>query len=129
MSGRARSRSTVQQRVRIGRALGAALCLGLLCPGCAWLGLGDDAAPQARMASKDAVAGCEEIGRSVTKTRAKIKYERRSEEQIASALETLARNAAPGLGADTVVVDGPVELEGVNAKRRFALYRCGDGTD
>jgi hypothetical protein len=119
----------VQQRVRIGRALGAALCLGLLCTGCAWLGLDDDAAQQARMASKEEVAGCTEIGRSVTKTRAKRKYKSRSQEQIASELETLARNAAPGLGADTVVVDGPIELEGVNAKRRFALYRCGDVGD
>ena len=118
-----------RRRASVGRAIWASASVSLLCAGCAWVKLDEGAAQQSRVASKQDVASCKEVGRSVTQTRAKIGFIGRSEEKIASELEILARNAAPGLGADTVVEDGPVELSGANAKRRFALYRCGDVTD
>ena len=64
---------------------------------------------------------CEKRGEAEVSVRHKVGFYERSDAQVRDELETLARNEAPGVGADTISpLGGPVE-----GGQSWALWRCG----
>lgn len=66
-------------------------------------------------------AGCEKRGEVEVSVKHSIAFIERNDLRVREELETLARNEAPGLGADTIhPLSGPVR-----GSQRFAAWRCG----
>lgn len=65
-------------------------------------------------------AGCERRGEVSVSVKDSIAFYERNHLRVREELETLARNEAPGLGADTVQPLGPP----VEGEQRFAAWRC-----
>ena len=63
---------------------------------------------------------CERRGEAEVSVRHKVGFYERSEAQVRDELETLARNEAPGVGADTISPLG----QPVDGTQRWALWRC-----
>ena len=63
---------------------------------------------------------CEKRGEAEVSVRHKVGFYERSEAQVRDELETLARNEAPGVGADSISPLGPP----VEGGQRWALWRC-----
>ena len=64
---------------------------------------------------------CERRGEAEVSVRHKVGFYERSEAQVRDELETLARNEAPGVGADSISpIDQPAD-----GTQRWALWRCG----
>jgi hypothetical protein len=92
------------------------LLLGL--SACTFVPLAADAARVRVLAA--APAGCAPRGEAKVSVQDRVLFYRRSELQVRDELETLARNAAPGAGADTISPLGPPE----DGRQRWALWRC-----
>lgn len=96
------------------------ISLAALAAGCSWVRL-DESAATVRVLSLGApVAGCQykgEISTSVTNRLAGIE---RNSIKVADELETLARNEAASLGANTL----RAESEPVAGEQRFTAYVC-----
>ena len=95
------------------------LALALLGSGCTWVHMAPGASAVKVAAS--APSGCEKRGEVTVSVAGKIAllYERNNL-RVREELETLARNEAPGIGADTVSPMGPP----VNGDQVFAAWRC-----
>ncbi|MEO6263617.1 MAG: DUF4156 domain-containing protein [Luteimonas sp.] len=66
-------------------------------------------------------SGCEARGEVEVSVKSGLGPYERNELRVREELETLARNEAPGLNADTVQpLSAPVD-----GKQRFAAWRCG----
>jgi hypothetical protein len=65
---------------------------------------------------------CEKRGEAEVSVRHKVGFYERSEAQVRDELETLARNEAPGVGADSISPLGQPVADGT---QRWALWRCG----
>lgn len=63
---------------------------------------------------------CEKRGEAEVSVRHKVGFYERSEAQVRDELETLARNEAPGVGADSISPLG----QPVDGAQRWALWRC-----
>lgn len=63
---------------------------------------------------------CEKRGEAEVSVRHKVGFYERSEAQVRDELETLARNEAPGVGADSISPLG----QPVDGTQRWALWRC-----
>lgn len=63
---------------------------------------------------------CQKRGEAEVSVRHKVGFYERSEAQVRDELETLARNEAPGVGADSISPLGPPAEGG----QRWALWRC-----
>ena len=96
-------------------ALAAAASLA----GCSWVEVTPAGAAVRVAQSLDEVAACKKIGATTSSVLAKVGLER-GREKVAMELETLARNQAAELGANTVVPISPV----TEGKRKFGLYQC-----
>ncbi len=68
-----------------------------------------------------AAPACERRGEAEVSVRHKVGFYERSEAQVRDELETLARNEAPGVGADSISPLGPP----VEGGQSWALWRCG----
>ena len=93
----------------------AALAMSL--PACTFVHMAPSATNVRVLASAPA---CERRGEAEVSVRHKVGFYERSEAQVRDELETLARNEAPGLGADTISPLAPPR-DGV---QRWALWRC-----
>ncbi|HJR75153.1 MAG TPA: DUF4156 domain-containing protein, partial [Luteimonas sp.] len=79
----------------------AILSLGLIAvTGCTWVHMAPGA--QAVRVVEGPPAGCEKRGEVAVSVRDSVAFYQRNELKVRDELETLARNEAPGLGADTV---------------------------
>jgi len=65
-------------------------------------------------------AGCEKRGEIEVSVKDNVLYYKRNELKVRDELETLARNEAPGLGADTVQPAAPPAV----GEQRFIAWRC-----
>ncbi|HSD17388.1 MAG TPA: DUF4156 domain-containing protein [Thermomonas sp.] len=93
----------------------AALAMSL--PACTFVHM----APKAGEVKVLATApSCEKRGEAEVSVRHKVGFYERSEAQVRDELETLARNEAPGVGADAISPLGPP----VDGGQRWALWRC-----
>ncbi len=66
-------------------------------------------------------AGCENRGEIEVSVRHNLAFYDRNQRKVRDELETLARNEAPGINADTVQPLGPPS----NGSQRYAAWRCG----
>lgn len=101
------------------RRLPAVLSLALLASGCTWVHMAPGAS--AVRVAATAPAGCEPRGEVEVSVKDSIVFYERNRLRVREELETLARNEAPGMGADTVQpLDGPED-----GRQRYAVWRCG----
>jgi hypothetical protein len=87
--------------------------------GCSWVSL-TPSGERVRVLQPEEVGACERVGKTSATTKASVIGIGRSYLDIVEELENLARNAAEGMGGDTVVAEGPV----VGGTRTFGVYRC-----
>ena len=66
-------------------------------------------------------AGCEKRGEVEVSVKDSVAFYDRNPLRVQEELETLARNEAPGLGADTVQPLGPPSA----GSQRYAAWKCG----
>lgn len=88
--------------------------------GCTWVKL-EDAGASVRVAYDGRVDGCDKVGDVGVSVKDRIGPYDRSNLKVKDELETLARNEAASLPADTLVALG----EPRNGEQSFAAYRCG----
>lgn len=103
-------------RVKPGVSL---LLLATILAGCTWV----NATPQGervRLVPADRVADCEKLGEISTFTKATIAGLDRNADKIRQELNTLARNEAAQMGADTIVAATSVS----DGRRGYIVYRC-----
>jgi hypothetical protein len=74
-----------------------------------------------RVVAKDQTLTCERRGEIVVSVKDRLGPLDRNELRVRDELEVLARNEAPGLGADTVQ---PLN-EPLDGEQRWAAFRCG----
>lgn len=96
-----------------------AAALALTAAGCTWVHMAPGA--QAVRVVEGPPAGCEKRGEVAVSVRDSVAFYQRNDLRVREELETLARNEAPGLGADTVSPLGPP----ANGEQRYAAWRCG----
>ena len=96
----------------------ALLATAVLGAGCTWVHM----APEARAVKvvDGPPAGCAKRGEIAVSVKDSIAFYERNDLRVRDELETLARNEAPGLGADTIQPLGP-PIEG---EQRFAAWNC-----
>jgi hypothetical protein len=94
----------------------AALAMSL--PACTFVHMAPSATNVKVLAAAPA---CERRGEAEVSVRHKVGFYERSEAQVRDELETLARNEAPGVGADSISPLGPP----VEGGQSWALWRCG----
>ena len=99
-------------------ASGALLAAAVSGTGCTWVHM----APEARAVKvvDGPPAGCTRRGEVAVSVKDSIAFYERNDLRVRDELETLARNEAPGLGADTIQPLGP-PIEG---EQRFAAWNC-----
>lgn len=88
-------------------------------PACTWVHMAPGAA-QVKVVDAQP-SGCEKRGEIEVSVKDSIVFYERNHLRVREELETLARNEAPGLGADTVQPVAPPE-EGA---QRYIAWRCG----
>ena len=74
-----------------------------------------------RVASADAVSGCERKGKVTVSVKNRVSGVERKPTKVATELATLARNEGALLGGDTVVAETAV----ADGRQVFGVYRCG----
>jgi hypothetical protein len=93
----------------------------LLAGGCTWVHMAPGAKDVRVLPQGTPPAGCEKRGEIAVTVRDSIAFYERNQLRVIEELETLARNEAPGLGADTIQPVSPP----VDGDQRFAAWRCG----
>lgn len=87
---------------------------------CTWVPLASNS-KYVRVIPGGAAPSCEKRGEVVVSVQDKIAFYSRNELRVRDELETLARNEAPSIQADTIQPLG----DPANGEQRFAAYRCG----
>lgn len=91
--------------------------------GCTWVKMAEGA-KQVRVAgATESLASCEKRGEVSVSVKNSLGPYERNDLRVRDELETLARNEAPSLQADTVQPKG----EPADGEQRFLAYRCGAG--
>lgn len=91
----------------------------LFVPACTWVHMAPGAS--AVKVVNAAPGGCTSRGEVEVSVKDSIAFYERNDRKVRDELETLARNEAPGLGADTVQpLDGAED-----GTQRFAAWKCG----
>ena len=92
----------------------------LLSGGCTWVHLAPGARAVDVLPLGSTPPGCEKRGDVAVSVKDSVAFYQRNDLRVRDELETLARNEAPGLGADTIQPLGP-PIEG---EQRFAAWSC-----
>lgn len=95
--------------------------LSALLGACTWV-KPDPGAEAVRVIDADGTAGCERVAQIDSNSLDRIAGVRRDGRKLQQELDTLARNEALRLGADTVSRDGP---EPESGRMRYTAWRCG----
>ncbi|BDU18424.1 DUF4156 domain-containing protein [Lysobacter auxotrophicus] len=97
------------------------LVSALVAGGCTWVDMAPGASSVRVIDGSGPPAGCEKRGEVEVTVKSKVAFYERNQLRVREELETLARNEAIGLQADTVQpMGGPM-----NGSQRFAAWRCG----
>jgi len=99
--------------------LAAITAVVLLAPACTWVHMAPGAS--AVRVADGPPAGCENRGQIEVSVKHSVAFYDRDPIKVRDELETLARNEAPGIGADTIHPLGAP----VNGEQKFAAWRCG----
>ena len=92
----------------------------LVLSGCTWVHMAPGAGNVRVIAPGAAPAGCEKRGEVSVSGMDNVAFYERNALRVRDELETLARNEAPGLQADTLQPLG----DPVHGEQRFAAFRC-----
>ena len=92
-----------------------------LASGCTWVHMAPGASSVRVVDGGGAPAGCQKRGEVVVSVKDSVAFYERNQLRVREELETLARNEAPGLQADTIQPLG----EPANGEQRFAAWQCG----
>lgn len=93
----------------------------ILMSGCTWVHMAPGASAVRVISAGAAPTGCERRGEITVTVKDSLAFYERNQLRVHEELETLARNEAPGLAADTVQpLAAPRDGE-----QRFAAWRCG----
>lgn len=87
---------------------------------CTWVSLSNNA-KGVKVIAAGAAPSCEKRGEVAVSVKDKVAFYERNNLRVRDELETLARNEAPGIQADTIQPLG----DPANGEQRFAAYRCG----
>ncbi|WP_425599714.1 DUF4156 domain-containing protein [Luteimonas abyssi] len=110
----------MKQSIRVRPAAVAVAALLMLgAGGCTWVHMAPGAS-SVRVAASEPT-GCEKRGEVEVSVKHSIAFIDRNQLRVREELETLARNEAPGIGADTVF---PLEPP-ARGSQRFGAWRCG----
>lgn len=93
----------------------------VLLSACTWVHLAPSARNVRVVAAGAMPSGCEKRGEVSVSVKDSVAFYERNTLRVRDELETLARNEAPGLQADTLQPLG----DPANGEQRFAAYRCG----
>ena len=96
------------------------LLLGALPAACTWVEP-SISGKAVRVAYDGKVAGCRDVGTVAVTVTDKIAFYHRNEYKVADELETMARNEAASIPADTILARG----EPKDGSQRFQAYVCG----
>lgn len=102
------------------RVLLASVVMAILA-GCTWVHMAPGASAVRVLSSGAAPAGCEKRGEVAVSVKDRLGPYERNDLRVREELETLARNEAPGLEADTIQPLAPP----ADGEQRFAAWRCG----
>ena len=91
--------------------------------GCTWVHMAPGASSVRVIDGSSAPAGCEKRGEVEVTVKDNVAFYERNQLRVREELETLARNEAIGLQADTVQPMG----QPLNGSQRFSAWRCGAG--
>lgn len=94
------------------------LALALAASACTWVHMAPGAS--AVQVVTGPPAGCEQRGEVEVSVKDSVAFYERNDLRVRDELETLARNEAPGLGADTVQ---PLN-QPTDGTQRFAAWKC-----
>jgi hypothetical protein len=94
------------------------ILLGLL-NACTWVKTTPEG-ESVRVASADAVSGCERKGKVTVSVKNRVSGVERKPTKVATELAALARNEGALLGGDTVVAESAV----ADGRQVFGVYRC-----
>lgn len=95
-----------------------------LMAGCTWVHMAPGASAVRVVSAGTAPAGCQKLGEISVSVKDNVAFYDRNELRVREELETLARNEAPGLGADTIQPLGHPD----DGSQRFAGFRCNGST-
>lgn len=98
--------------------LAAVVAVALLAPACTWVHMAPGAS--AVRVVQAAPSGCENRGEIEVSVKDSVAFYDRKDRKVRDELETLARNEAPGMQADTVQPLGDPS----GGTQRFAAWRC-----
>ena len=88
--------------------------------GCTWVQMAPEAGSVRVIAAGPAPADCEKRGEVSVSVKDSVAFYERNALRVRDELETLARNEAPGIQANTVQPLG----DPADGAQRFAAYRC-----
>ena len=100
-----------------------ALAAALLLPACTFVKMGPGADQVRVLRADQDISACTRRGEIVVSVKDRLGPYERNEIRIIDELETLARNEAPGLGADSVQPLGPPK----DGEQRWVALRCSAG--
>jgi len=92
----------------------------LVLSGCTWVSLAPGAKAVRVIPAGAAPAGCTKQGEVSVSVKNSVAFYERNALRVRDELETLARNEAPGINANTLQPLG----EPSNGEQRFAAYQC-----
>jgi hypothetical protein len=99
------------------------LSAALVLPACTFVKMGPGADQVRVLRADQDISACQRRGEVVVSVKDRLGPYQRDEIRVLDELETLARNEAPGLGADTVQPLGPPK----DGEQRFTALRCSGG--
>ncbi len=102
----------------------AIAALLVLASGCTWVKMAPGASAVRIIGAGGPPAGCTKQGEIAVSVKDSVAFYERNNLRVREELETLARNEAPGLQADTIQPVG----DPANGEQRFTAYRCGNVT-
>ncbi len=105
-------------RLRTAASRTVVVVLTVTATACTWVHMAPGAS-KVRVVEQ-APSGCERRGEVEVSVKDSIAFYDRNQLKVRDELETLARNEAPGLGADTVQPVAPP----VSGEQRFIAWRC-----
>ena len=95
------------------------LPLALLSFACTWAPL-SQLGEKVRLLEANEVKTCTKKGKTTVSVKHEVLGVARNQKTIAAELARLARNAAPDLNGDTIVIVSPIK----NGQRTFDVYKC-----
>ena len=99
----------------------AAVLLALATGACTWVPMHDGAQSVRVLAMGASTTGCTKLGEIEGNVTDRVAVYQRNPLRVQEELETMARNEAVGLGANTVL---PLEAPH-DGRQRFSAWRCG----